>query len=42
MDEGSEVCNPNRFKKSDGHISALQALLEKRHIIGDAAFQAEM
>jgi hypothetical protein len=42
MDEGSEVFNPNRFKKSDGHISALQALLEKRHIIGDAAFQAEM
>lgn len=42
MDEGAEVFNPNRFLLSDGHISALQALLEKRHQIGDAAFQAEM
>lgn len=42
MDKGSEVFNPNRFKLSDGHISAIQSLLEKRHIIGDAAFQAEM
>lgn len=42
MDADSEVFNPNRFKESDGHISALQALLEKRHIIGDTAFSAEM
>lgn len=42
MDNGAEVFNPNRYKKSDGHISALQALLERRHLIGDAAFSAEM
>lgn len=42
MDDGSEVFNPSRFKLSDGHVSALQALLEKRHMIGDAAFSAEM
>lgn len=42
MDEGAEVFNPKAFKKSDGHISAIQALLEKRHLIGDDAFAAEM
>ena len=42
MDAGSEVFNPNRFLRSDGHITALQALLEKQHIIGEAAFSAEM
>ena len=42
MDEGAQVFNPTRYKESDGHISALQALLEKRHMIGDAAFSAEM
>lgn len=42
MDDGAEVFNPGRFKESDGHISALQALLERRHLIGDAAFSAEM
>lgn len=42
MDEGHEVFNPNRFLKSDGHVSAIQALLEKQHTIGDAAFSAEM
>lgn len=41
MDEGAELFQ-DRFKKSDGHISGLQALLEKRHVIGNAAFQAEM
>ena len=41
MDEGAEIFQ-DRFKKSDGHISGLQALLEKRHVIGNAAFQAEM
>lgn len=42
MDVGSEVFNPNRFLRSDGHITALQALLEKQHTIGEAAFSAEM
>lgn len=42
MDEGAAVFNPNRFLRSDGHVSAIQALLEKRHAIGDAAFSAEM
>jgi hypothetical protein len=42
MDEGAVLFAPERFKKEDGHISGLQALLEKRHVIGDAAFQAEM
>ena len=41
MDEGAEIFQ-DRFKKSDGHISGLQALLEKRHVIGSSAFQAEM
>ena len=41
MDEGAELFQ-DRFKKSDGHISGLQALLEKRHVIGNAAFQAEI
>lgn len=41
MDEGAVVFNPSRYKKSDGHISALQSLLEKRHMIGDNAFSAE-
>lgn len=42
MDEGAVLFSPERFKEEDGHISGLQALLEKRHMIGDAAFQAEM
>jgi len=42
MDEGAELFAPERYKPEDGHISGLQALLEKRHTIGDAAFAAEM
>ena len=42
MDAGAQLFAPERFKLQDGHISGLQALLEKRHMIGDAAFQAEM
>ena len=42
MDEGAVLFQPDRFKESDGHISGLQALLEKRHLIGEAAFKAEM
>lgn len=41
MDKGAEVMNPNRYLQSDGHISALQALLEKRHTIGENAFCSE-
>ena len=33
--------NPNRYSERDGHITALQKLLEIQHTIGDAAFQAE-
>ena len=42
MDEGAVLFAPERFKLEDGHISGLQALLEKRHTIGNAAFAAEM
>ena len=42
MDEGAVLFAPERFKPEDGHISGLQALLEKRHTIGSAAFSAEM
>lgn len=38
MDEGAEVFNPSRYTASDGHISAIQKLLELKHQIGDAAF----
>lgn len=41
MDEGAEVFNPTRFSLKDGHISALQKMLELRHMIGNAAFAAE-
>lgn len=42
MDAGAVLFSPERFKPEDGHISGLQALLEKKHMIGDAAFSAEM
>ena len=41
MDDGAQVLNPKRFKESDGHLSALQALLHQRHLIGDSAFYSE-
>ena len=41
MNEGAKLF-AERFRQSDGHISGLQALLEKRHIIGNDAFDAEM
>ena len=41
MNDGAAVFNPSRFSKADGHISAIQKLLEIRHVIGFAAFQAE-
>jgi hypothetical protein len=28
MDAGSEVFNPSRYSEKDGHISAIQKLLE--------------
>lgn len=40
MNEGAETF-ANRFKREDGHISGLQALLDKRHLIGEIAFDAE-
>ena len=42
MDKGAVLFVPNRFKPEDGHISGLQAMLEKKHLIGEAAFSAEM
>lgn len=41
MDEGAELFS-KRYNEADGHISALQALMEKRHLIGKAAFASEM
>lgn len=41
MDRGADVFNPFRFSERDGHISAIQKLLEIRHAIGEAAFQSE-
>ena len=41
MDKGAEVINPNRFKESDGNISALQALMDKYHQIGEGPFYCE-
>lgn len=41
MDEGCEVFNPYRFSAKDGHISAIQKMLEIQHTIGNAAFQSE-
>ena len=41
MDAGAELfCD--RFNPEDGQISALQGLMEKRHLIGKAAFASEM
>lgn len=42
MDKGAVLFVPDRFKPEDGHISGLQAMLEKKHLIGEAAFSAEM
>jgi len=41
MDEGSEVISPNRFKKEDREVSAIQALINKRMQIGDDNFNSE-
>ncbi len=41
MDEGAEVYDEKRYSEKDGHISALQKLLEMQHAIGDAAFASE-
>lgn len=42
MDAGAELFAPGRFKREDGHISGLQALMDKLHMIGDGPFSAEM
>lgn len=41
MNKGVEVFNPKRYSEKDGHISAIQKLLELEHQIGEAAFQSE-
>lgn len=41
MDDGAELFS-TRYNEADGHISALQALMERRHLIGKAAFASEM
>lgn len=41
MNKGVEVFNEKRYSESDGHISAIQKLLELEHQIGDNAFQSE-
>lgn len=41
MNAGSEVFNPTRFSRKDGHLSMIQKLLELKHDIGEAAFSAE-
>lgn len=41
MDSGAELFNDTRFSLKDGHISAIQKLLEIQHMIGEAAFQSE-
>ena len=41
MNDGAEVFNPTRFSKKDGHLSAIQKLLEIQHTLGDNVFQSE-
>lgn len=41
MDEGSSVFNPTRYSEKDGHISAIQKLLELQHTLGDSVFMSE-
>lgn len=40
MDEGAELFS-ERFNPKDGHISGLQAIMDKLHLIGERAFFAE-
>ena len=42
MDAGADVLSPMNFNRSDGHISAIQKLMDKLHEIGEAAFSCEM
>ena len=41
MDSGSDVFNPTRYSEKDGHISAIQKLLEIQHSLGDSVFMSE-
>ena len=41
MLEGVDVFNPGMYSEQDGHISAIQKLLEIRHSIGEDAFSSE-
>ena len=38
MDDGVKVFNPMRYSEKDGHLSAIQKLLELKHTIGEFAF----
>lgn len=38
MDSGAELFNDTLFSLKDGHISAIQKLMEIQHMIGEAAF----
>ena len=37
MNKGAELFS-DRFSKKDGHISGLQAIMERRHLVGEKAF----
>lgn len=41
MNHGAQVFNPTRYSESDGHLSAIQKLLELQHTLGDNVFQSE-
>ena len=41
MNEGSEVFSPTRYSEKDGHLSAIQKLLELQHQIGEGPFESE-
>lgn len=41
MNEGAEVFNPTRFSEKDGHITALQKLLELKMTVGESAWASE-
>lgn len=41
MDEGAVLFNPDKFNAEDNQISGLQAILEKRHLIGEDSFNCE-
>lgn len=40
MNKGAELF-AERFSRKDGHISGLQAIMDRKHLVGDRAFFAE-